>query len=408
MNHFRYRAKESSGQTVEGVVEAVSDEDAVEKVSQLGLIPIRIEEASSGASSEKRSGAKVASAAHKVKSKEITLFGRQLSSLIRSGVPILRAIEIVSEQSENPHFRNLLGQIHEEVKNGKPLSTALVEYPRIFPPLYLALVTAGELAGTLDQTLASVTDYRQKQEEVLSRIRTAMIYPTLMALTGIGTIIFMLTFVMPRLLGVFANLGGSLPAPTRILIAASTICQKGWYFIPPAVVGFLLFARMTKNNKAQRLAASALKLQLPVIGPLTLKAEMARFSRTLELLIKSGIPILKAIETAIPVLDNEVLKNDLTQCLQDLKEGSFFGRSLKKSKRFPAFMTNLITIGEESGKLDEALAEIALFYERQTDEAMRAMTALLEPLMILVMGLVVGFIVIAMLLPMFELNMMVR
>ncbi len=423
MGTFRYRAKENSGNTVEGVIEALTSDEAVEKINQLGLLPVRVEEAMAAApkqeSTEKQdvassvappaaSAPKIKGIGGSVKSKEITAFGRQLSSLIRSGVPILRAIGVIHEQSENPKFKGLLSRIHEEVKNGAPFSSALSKYPRYFPLLYLALVSAGEASGTLDKTLATITDYRQKQEEIFSRVRTAMIYPAIMALTGVGTIVFMLTFVMPKLMGIFANLGGDLPLPTRILINLSHACRTGWFWGAVAIVTFSIVLVLRKKSKGQNLFLSALSLRVPVFGSFVLKAEIARFARTLELLLKSGVSILKAIETTAPVLGNVVLRNELIRCLQDLKEGGSLGKSLKKSKRFPLFMTNLLMIGEEAGKMDEALSEIALFYERETDEAIRAMTSLLEPLMILGMGLVVGFIVIAMLLPMFELNMAVK
>lgn len=423
MSTFRYRAKENSGNTVEGLIEALSTDEAVEKINQLGLLPVRVEEtrasapkqepakkqtAASAPSAPAPSGPKIKNIGGSVKSKEITAFGRQLSSLIRAGVPILRAIGVISEQSENPKFKNLLSRLHEEVKNGAPFSSALSKYPRYFPPLYLALVSAGEASGTLDKTLATITDYRQKQDEIFSRVRTAMIYPAIMALTGIGTIIFMLTFVMPRLMGIFANLGGELPLPTRILINLSHACRTGWFWGTIGAIVFSAAIFLRKKSKGQNLFLSALVLKIPVFGSFVLKAEIARFARTLELLLKSGVSILRAIENTGPVMGNVVLRNELIRCLQDLKEGGSLGKSLKKSKRFPLFMTNLLIIGEEAGKMDEALSEIALFYERETDEAIRAMTSLLEPLMILVMGLVVGFIVIAMLLPMFELNMAVK
>ena len=422
MTKFKYLAKETSGNTVEGTIEAESPDEAVEKISQLGYLPVRIQEAaveeeekpqaapqvSAPRPEVKTSSQPVHSSGVKVKSKEITAFGRELSSLIRSGVPILRGLEIIAEPVENPQFKRLLMKIRDEVKEGKAFSAALSEFPRVFPPLYIALVSAGEASGTLDQSLIRITEYRQKQEEIHSHLRSAMVYPILMALTGAGTIIFMLTFVMPRLMGIFDRLGGELPLPTKILMSISSTFQHGWFWIAGAIALTLLTVTGSSKGKAQRLALSESALRVPVMGSLILKSEVARASRTLELLIKSGISIIKGIETVVPILGNEVLRREFSKCTQDLKEGGSFGKSLKKSKRFPVFMTNLIVVGEESGKLDEALSEIATFYERETDEALRMMTSLLEPLMILVMGFVVGFIVISMLLPMFELNMMVK
>ena len=411
MPQFKYRAKESSGNTIEGVIEAQTNEEAVEKISNLGYLPIQLEAAVSlpeKEPSKPQAPPPVHPVSRKIKLKEITAFGRQLSSLTRAGVPILRAISIVGDASSNPHFKNLLTLIQTEVKNGAPLSAALAQHPKLFPPLYLALVQAGEFGGTLDKSLATITDYRQKQEEILSRVRSALAYPILMAFTGAGSIIFMLTFVMPRLMGIFSRMGESLPLPTKILIAISDFLRHGWIFAVPVIAIAVLVLLQTKKTKVQRVALSLLQLQFPIFGPLALKAEIARLARTMELLVKSGIPVLKAIEVTTPVIGNEILRDGFAGCLKDLKEGGSFGKSLRKSKWFPPFMTNLIIIGEESGKLDESLTEISATYERETDDAIRLMTSLLEPIMILVMGLVVGFIVIAMLLPMFELNMAIK
>lgn len=419
MATFKYRAKAKQGETIDGVIEAATEDEAVEKVSQLGYIPVRIEQTEAGRKKEKTDVLPSASAkgersasgvvrGGKISGKEITAFGRQLSSLIRSGVPILRAIGIISEQSENPVFKKMLVQIYDDVKNGTPFSKSLSKYPDFFPPLYIALVAAGEFSGNLDQSLLRVTEYRQKQEEILSRVRSSLIYPALMALTGAGTIIFMMAFVMPRLLGIFSRLGGELPLPTKILIQLSQWVRDPWLWGIVAVAIILVIMQLRKKNTRQSLALSRFILGLPVLGAFTLKIQIARFTRTMELLIKSGIAVIETIQTAAPVVTSLVLREELLKCLKDIKEGGSFGKSLKKSKRFPNFMTNLLSVGEESGRLDEALGEIANFYEREADEAIRIFTSLLEPLMILGMGLVVGFIVIAMLLPMFEINMMVK
>lgn len=420
MATFKYRAKAKQGETIEGVIEAATEDEAVEKVSQLGYIPVRIEQTSAERKIEKtdvppsapvkgeRPSAPGIVRRGRISGKEITAFGRQLSSLIRSGVPILRAIGIIGEQSENPVFKKMLVQIYDDVKNGAPFSKSLSKYPAFFPPLYVALVAAGEFSGNLDQSLLRVTEYRQKQEEILSRVRSSLIYPALMALTGAGTIIFMMAFVMPRLLGIFSRLGGELPLPTKILIQISQWVRDPWLWGIVAVVSILVIMQLRKKNTLQSLALSRFILGLPVLGAFTLKIQIARFTRTMELLIKSGIAVIETIQTAAPVVSSLVLREELLRCLKDIKEGGSFGKSLKKSKRFPNFMTNLLSVGEESGRLDEALGEIANFYEREADESIRIFTSLLEPLMILGMGLVVGFIVIAMLLPMFEINMMVK
>lgn len=414
MGTFKYRAKKSSGNTVEGIIEALNPDEALDKISELGYIPVRIEETLLKAESqtpkeEKTTGVSTVRLSRaKVKSKEITAFSRQLASLIKAGVPILRAVSLINEQSQNAHFKRVMSEVHEELKNGSPLSSALSKYPHLFPPLYIALVSAGEAGGNLDQALAKITLHRQKQEELFSRVRSAMVYPALMGLTGAGTIIFMLTFVMPKLMGIFTRLGGDLPLPTKILISMSNGLRQGWLWFVTVALALFITIFIRGKGKGKSKTWSKVELCLPLLGPLTVKSEIARLARTLELLLKSSVSIVQAIEVVIPVISNQMLRSEFARSVKDLREGGTLGGSLKKTKLFPPFMTNLVSIGEEAGKLDEALGEIADFYERETDEALRITTSLLEPLMILAMGLVVGFIVIAMLLPMFELNMMVK
>jgi len=408
MPTYKYRAKKGPGDIVEGAIEAPSESEAVDKLSHMGYLPMRIEE--EGAKPGQNQGREhvLKGALGRVRSREITVFSRQLASLLRAGVPILSAINIIAEQTENANLKKVLYDIHDAVKEGGNLSSGLMQYPRIFSPLYIAMVRTGENSGALPEALLRISDYRTKEDEIYSRLRMALAYPALMGAVGVATIIFMLVFVMPRLMGIFVNMGQDLPLPTRLLISISGGLRKWWWAIIVVLAIAASLVKAQDRSKAGRIYFSVLKLSIPIFGKLTLKAELSRFSRTLALLVESGISILKAIEISIPVLENEVIKNQLAQSYKDLEQGGSFGRSLKNSKLFPLFMTNLIIVGEESGKLGEALAEVANSYEKDTDEAMKIMASLLEPLMILGMGLMVGFIVVAMLLPIFEINVMVR
>jgi len=405
MSEYKYRAKKGPVDIVEGTIEAASEEEAIEKVSQLGVLPMRVE-------LRKPDGKQQAAASHmyggRVGSREITLFSRQLSSLLKSGIPILTALDIIAEQSESANFKNILGDVKNRVKSGSTLSMALAVYSRTFSGLYIAMVHTGEDSGALPETLLKIAEYRAKQEVMRARFRMAMAYPVLMAMVGIGTIVFMLTFVMPRLMRIFVNMGQALPIPTKILIYTSGTLQKWWF--PILLVLGVIFLILNRQSKTEigKLSFSILKLRLPVVGKLVLKTELAQFTNTLGLLIRSGIPILKAIDVSIPVLGNEVIKRQLRASYKDLEQGGSFGRSLKNSKLLPPFIANLIMVGEESGRLSEALSEITETYEREVDEAMKTAANLLEPITILIMGLVVGFIVIAMLLPIFEINMTVK
>jgi general secretion pathway protein F len=425
MAEYAYRAKRGPTEVLDGMIEAADPDDAIEKLHAMGLFPIRIEEAKGGArkaAPEKKAqrvpSAPAAAAVEapsvkkplfsRVRSSEITLFGRQLSSLIRSGVPILRGLWIIAEQTQNPKFRAFLDKAHHDINNGRTFSEVLAEHPKLFPPVYVAMVRTGEDSGNLQEAMARVSDHRQRQEEILSRVRTAMAYPLLMAVTGFCTIVFMLTFVIPKLTKLFVSLGSRLPLPTRILMKVSAVFQSPAFWAGVAFVGLAAVMLVRLRGEQLRQVWSSVSLRLPFVRSFVLKTEMARFARTLELLIKSGLPILRAMEIATPVLNNRVLRRELEKSREELQGGGSLGQSLKASKRFPSFMTNLITVAEESGKLDEAMQEIASYYERETDEVIRVMTSLMEPLMILVMGLIVGFIVMAMMLPMFELNMIVK
>ena len=413
MPTYHYKAKKGT-EAVEGRIEADSEKAAVEKLSLSGHLPLRVE-LEDGSQETSGNGLKPFPAnpakipvksKGRVQSKEITLFSRQLASLLKSGVPILKALDIILEQSENPYLKYVLGNIHREIKEGSTFSSAFQNYPKIFPAIYIAIIRSGEDSGSLPDALLRISDYRAKQEEIVSRVRMALAYPVLMAVVGAGTIIFMLTFVMPRLLRLFSNMGQRLPLPTRVLMALSSGLRQWWWLIILVLVGVVLFVRSRLKTEQGRMFWSALELKLPLFGRFILKAELSRFSRTLELLIKNGISILRAIDVAIPVLNNEIIKKQLKESYKDLEQGGSFGRSLKKSKLFPPFMSNLIIVGEESGRLEGALSEIASSYERDTDERIKTMANLLEPLLILGMGLVVGFIVMAMLLPIFEINVM--
>lgn len=406
MGIFKYKAKKGPEEVVEGKVEAKDEAEAIEKISQMDYIPIKVEEYAGSAQLHKPAAAKTARG--KVKSREITIFSRQLASLLKSGVPILDALNIISEQSESDYLKTILYDIRNDVKGGMSFSSAIESYPKVFPSIYISIIRTGENSGRFHEALLRIADYRAKQEDLLSRFRMAMAYPLLMAVVGIGTVIFMLTFVMPRLTSIFINMGQDLPLATTILINISSFLREQWFWIALILAAVILIGRRELQTKAGRMSLSILKLHLPVYGVFTLKVELGRFSRIMELLIKSGVPILKSIELAVPVLENDVIKNQLAKGCEELEQGGSFGKTLKESKLIPIFMSNLVIIGEESGRLHEALEEVATSYERDTEEAMRVMVSLLEPLMILIVGLIVGFIVIAMLLPIFEINVMAR
>ena len=401
MSLYKYRAKDGPENIIAGKIEAKSKEEAIAKVNQMGYVPVQVEE-------EDLKATLSFVFPNKVKSRDITNFSRQLASFVKSGMPIVRAFTIISEQTESPYLKDVLENIRSELRDGRTLSSALANYPRLFSSFYIAMVRGGENSGALQEVLLTLADYGQKQQEIISRVRMALVYPAVMACVATGTIIFMFVFVMPRMTRIFSSIGEDLPAITKFLITISNGLRSSWTWILLAIAIMFFIVKRKSKTGAIGTAISRLRISLPIFGKLALRAELARFSRTLELLMKNGILILKAIELAIPTVNNGLIREELRRSQKDLAQGDSFGKSLKKSMVFPSFMTNLLIMGEESGNLEEALSEIANSYERETAETVKTMTTLLEPVIILVMGVIVGLIVIAMLLPVFQLNLMVR
>jgi len=400
---FKYQAKKSPKEIIEDVIEADSREKAIEKLSQRNCFPVKIEEVSGDI---KPVSAAAIGSSIRVKPASIVIFSRQLASLLKSGVPLARSLSIICEQTEDAHFKVLLDNIYCRIKDGDSFSSVLANYPKVFSALYIAMIRAGESSGNLAESLFRIADHLKKQNDFLSRVRSALIYPVFMALLGIVTIIFMFMFVMPRLVKIFSDIGQALPLPTQIVLRISSVCQHWWFFILAGIVVLVfLFKKAVRVYKG---AISLLKLHIPIWGKFNLKVELIRFFRSLEILVSNGIPISEAIKVAIPILDNEVIKKAIEQGHKQVQEGGSFGYALKKSKLFPSFMVNLIIVAEESGKFTEGFSEIAGSYEKETEEMLATSATILEPLMILTVGLVIGFIVIAMLLPIFQLNLMVK
>ena len=406
MATFWYQAKKGPQQVVKAVLEASSREEAIEKLSQMGLVPVKVREVAAAGSG----GDIPVSGTLRVRARLVTQFCRQLAILLRSGVPILNALQTLSEQARERNFITVLAAIRTAVKNGKTLSSGMEIFPRVFPKLLISLVQAGEAGGALEEVLLRIAEYREKEERLRSSVRTALAYPALMSVVGMATVIFMLTFVMPRLGKIFGRLGQELPLPTRLVMKISALLTNGWVWVGIAAVVMAggIAIRVIAASPRERIFWSGVKLRLPVAGEVFRKSELACFSRTLELLMRSGIHVLRALYISVPTLGSEVLADAVRRGTQAIEQGSSLSAVLKSSGVFPGFMVDLIRVGEQSGRLDEVLTELAQTYEQETDEAVKILTTLLEPLLILVMGAVIGAIIFAMLLPVFQINVMVR
>lgn len=402
MPAYLYKAKRDSAETVMGRVDAESQDEAIELIHGLGLLPVSVEESTAD-------GKLVREIKHvKVKGKETYLFSRQMASLIKSGVPLLQALDVISRQTKNKTFVRAIEDIGFGVRNGRSFSSALSDYPQIFSTLYVAMVRAGEESGNLREMLMRMADHQRAQEEMASKVRSATAYPAFMLVIGIATVVFILTFVMPKISVMFKDLGQSLPWPTQVVLGISQFVRSAGLW----GLGAVLLTGVIVNRWVQtphgRSAISGFVLAIPFIRTFSLRLDLARFCRTLALLLQSGLPILRAIEIAVPTLNNNFVKRDMLLCVQGLTAGESLGACLRQSSIIPDMVSQLIAVGEESGSLVESLTDIAETYEQEINESTKFMTTLLEPIMILAIGLVVGFIVFAMLLPIFQMDLLAR
>jgi type II secretory pathway component PulF len=344
----------------------------------------------------------------KVSNKDIAFFTRQLSSLIESGVNILKSLNIISNQTSNKYLKKVLNDVNDKIKDGKSLSDSLAMHPYLFFNLYTSMVHSGEAGGTLEQTLKRLADFLEKEEEFKNSIRAALVYPAFVLVVSTLTVVVLLGFVIPRLVSMFEDMGQILPLPTKILINMSGFLRGYWWLILAVIaISIFLFRRFHRSPEG-RVLWDGFKLKLAIWGELNLKTEISRLTRTLSLLLSSGITIISSLDISASIVENQILKSELQKFKDQIAGGLSFSKCLTESKLFPAFVTDIVKIGEETGTLEKSLLRIAEDYDRDVDRSLKALTRLLEPVIILVMGLIVGFIVLSMLLPIFQMNLIVK
>ncbi len=406
MKQFKYKAKKSPVETIEGMISAATREEAVSGISELGLVPVDVREISTGASApaKKTAAAPDVTASPKIPARELIALYRQWGRLLRSGVPILKALGILMEQSKRPETSAVLQTIHEDVKQGKNVSEAVRRYPRLFTAFDTALIEAGESVGKLYETLLELARYRENQLALTGKIRSALAYPLFVFLVGLGTVYFMLAKVIPQFALFFQDLGQTLPMPTRLLMSFSAFAQA--YGLMGIAVAALLFFLIRSSLKIEknRTAFDRLLLRLPLVGRLLTMAEIARITRTMELLLANGLSLLKSLRAAAPVCGNELFRVLLGDCAKAVEEGGVLSDVLRQSRLFPDMAVYLIRTGEEAGSLHEAMSEIAEWYEQEVQDALQVLTKLIESVLILFVGLVLGAIVMALLLPVFSMS----
>ncbi len=415
MPTYRYIAKRGPKDTVEGVQEAASRAQVLSKLSGLGYIPVRVVEVEEGQTSTAATAAPASATTQatpqpvrrgqRVPARHLNVFTRQFASLVRASVPLLRSLWLLTEQTSHPYLRQLLKEVAEEIQHGQPLSEVLARHPEVFSPLYISMVRAGEVAGMLDTVLDRLVAQADRDEALRGKVRAALAYPLFVALTGIGTVAFLLTFVMPKLLALFAGYGSRLPMPTQILVAVTGLMRQWWFWLL-VVVAAAAVALAWKTQKARlRPPIDRLVLRLPVFGTLIHQLELSRFTRSCGLLLHHGIQIVQAMEVALPTISNHAIRHDLERLPGLLQGGNSLANSLKQVYNKNPLLINMVAVGEEGGRVAESLSEVATYYEQEAERSLGIIAALLEPAVMLCVGGVVGFIVMAVLLPIFELGM---
>ncbi len=398
---FIYKAKKEDAVTVTGEVTARDADEALDMVVRQGLLPVSVDEKGANALPGAVRG-------QGVKPRQIHAFTRQLGSLLRSGVPLLRALEVLARQMHAPrdaHFAGIVRDVALNLRNGRSFSACLAEHPRVFADIYVTMVRAGEESGRLKEVLESLAVYERKQDEIARQVRGALVYPAFMLMVGVCTVFFILSFVMPKIAVLFEGMRVALPWPTRFVMGLSRAVRVAWPVLLGLAMAAAAGARFMALAPQIRRRFMAFVAALPFIREFTVKTDMERFARTLALLLGSGVPILKALETAVPSLAYEPLRRELSLCQERVAGGASLGACLRESPHIPDIMVQIIAIGEETGELAGSLKDVADTYEQEIAETTRSMTTLLEPLLILAVGLVVGFIVLAMLLPIFRMDM---
>ncbi|BCR05982.1 secretion system protein [Desulfuromonas versatilis] len=396
---FEYSGLNAQGKKVSGVVEGSGRKAVIQKLRGEGVYPTELRE-------EKAAGAKRAlfkrEFRRRVPVAELAAATRQLATLLGAGLSLDEALGTVAGQLEQPTLARAMGTVRDEVIQGESLHASLEKHPRIFAPLYVNMVQVGENTGTLDQVLQRLADFLEDQARLKSRITAAMAYPLLMALIGAGVLFFLFTFVVPKVTRMLEDLGQALPWPTRMLIAGSDLLGQWWWVGVLLLAGALFLLRRYAATEAGRMHLDRLALRAPLFGRLNLLLATARLTRTLATLLRSGVPLLKALDIARNLLQNRVLRKAIEDTAVAVREGEGLAPPLRRSGVFPPMVAQMAAVGERSGELEEMLLRVSESYEHQVDMSIAGMLSLLEPVMILFMGGAVGFIVMAILLPIFQ------
>jgi len=389
---------DGSGRTVSGTLEADSLELVRAKLSDLSYHILSIRESKSRAGFQDWFNGM-----QRVKLRDLVVFSRQFATMIDAGLSVVKCLDILQKQSRNPKLKDVVGELKRDVAGGLSLTEALQKHPRVFTTLYVNMMRSAEAGGILDVVLDRLATFLEKEQETRNKIKSAMMYPAVVFCFSILMLLMLLFFVLPKFKGIFETMGLELPLTTRLMLNSSDYLRDYWYVALVVLAGTVIGAKLLARTEKGKYAIDAAKLRLPIFGDLMLKTAVSRFSRTFGTLISSGVPVLRALEIVADTTGNRVVSATVVRARESIKEGEKISTPLFASKIFPVMVTQMIAIGEETGRLDQMLTKVSNFYDDEVDNTLKGLTSLIEPLMIVGLGLIVGFIAVSVISPIYSL-----
>jgi general secretion pathway protein F len=409
---YQYRGYKADGAAATGIVDAESPKVARLKLRKDGVFPTEMAE-QEGATRGIVSRAESATGASLGRSQiltvtDVALMTRQLATLLVAGLPLVDALGVLLDQTEKKAIKGLIADVREAIRGGASYSAILERYPRDFSPIYVHMVRAGEASGALDQILFRLAEFLEKQLALKHKVTNAILYPAIMLVVGTLVLFFLVTFVVPKITAVFAHSKQALPWPTVVLMEVSRLCSEYWMVLLAMILLVIWGVRRVKKTETGQAMMDRLLLKLPLIGQVARMVSISRLASTLATMLSSGVQLLEALDVSKRVMNNRVLEQAVEDARQNIREGETIAEPLKRSGQFPPLVTHMIAVGEKSGEMEEMLRRIGQIYDGEVDRVITRFTSLLEPIMIVVMGVIVLFIVVAILLPIFEMGQMVR
>ncbi len=407
---FEYKAFDNRARKISGIIDAESMNAAQTQLRQKHIFPVslmRISEREQGGKKTLASALPGFFIFSAISAGETAMITRQLATLLSAGFPLSRAVATLIGQTRTVAFKKVLSQVKDAIEEGSSFAEALALFPKVFSPVFINMVRAGESSGTLELVLERLADFAEKREDTRKKIRAALAYPVIMSVIGFGLLIFLLTYIVPRIIEIFADMNHTLPAPTLALIGISEFVKTFWWALLPLPLILFVLLLLIRKTKKGLLITDRIILFSPLIGPLIRKITAARFSRTLGSLLENGVPLLSALQITRAVAGNQVVSDLIHDAARHVEEGGALGNILSQSRAFPSLAGQMVMVGEASGELEKMLEKSAQLFERDVETAITAAMSLVEPIIILIMGAVVLFIILSITLPIFEINQMI-